>query len=92
MIKSIELDHVTRRRSGTEVPVLLSAYRKKGSYKVSKGPNTVDSEIACDTLDEVAGYAGQGYLIRMRSEIMDLDGRRRRIEGLYGSSPARIVR
>ena len=92
MIRAIELEHVTVRRDGSRIPVLLSAYRKNGSYRVSKGPNVVSAEISCVTLDEVAAYIGKGYMVRMQSDIMEIDGKRRRINGLYGSSNARIVR
>jgi hypothetical protein len=92
MIKAIELEHVTVRRDGTRVPVLLQAYKKKGAYKVSKGPNVVSAEVSCNTLDDVAAYIGKGYMVRMQSDIMEIDGKRRRINGLYGSSEARIVR
>ena len=92
MIKAIELEHVTVCRDGTRIPVLLSAYKKKGAYKVSKGPNVVSAEISCATLDEVAAYIGKGYMVRMQSEIMEIGDKRRRINGLYGSSKARIVR
>jgi hypothetical protein len=92
VIKAIELDHVTVRRDGTRIPVLLSAYKKKGAYIVSKGPNVVSAELSCKTPEEVTVYIGKGYMVRMQSEIMEIDGKRRRINGLYGSTNARIVR
>ena len=92
MIKSIEKDHLCARRTGLPVPVRLSAYKKKGSYKVSKGPNVVAAEVSCDTLEEVLQYASKGYMIRMQSEIMELDGKRRRVNGLYSSDGIEVVR
>jgi hypothetical protein len=53
MIRSIEKDHVCVRRTGQKIPVRLSAYKKKGAYKVSKGPNLVSEEVSCDTLEDV---------------------------------------
>lgn len=90
-VKAIEKEHVTKHRNGSTSHVLLSAYRKKGEYKVSRGPNTVDDEVSVKTLDDVLPYLAKGYLIRMRSEIETFNGRRKRIEGLYGSSEVRIV-
>ena len=92
MIKAIEKDHVCVRRDGQRVPVRLSAYRKNGRYKVSKGPNVVSAEVSCDTLEEVLQYANKGYMIRMQSEIMPIDGKRRRINGLYSSVEIEVVR
>ena len=91
-IKAIEREHVTKHWDGQETPVLLTAYKKKGAYKVSRGPNLVENEISLSTLDEVAEYAARGYLIRMRSEPMDVKGNRKRIEGLYAPANARIIR
>jgi hypothetical protein len=92
MIKRIEKDHVCVRRVGKPFPVRLAAYKKKGSYKVSKGPNVVSAEVSCDTLEEVLKYASKGYMIRMQSEIMTLDGKRRRINGLYSSDDIEVIR
>ena len=92
MIKAIEKDHICDRHNGQSVPVRLSAYKKKGAYKVSKGPNTVAAEVSCDTLEQVFEYASKGYMVRMQSEIMELDGRRRRINGLYSSDEIEVIR
>ena len=92
MIKSIEKDHVCVRRDGQKVPVRLAAYRKKGTYKVSKGPNIVEAEVPCSTLEEVLQYANKGYMIRMQSDILALDGKRRRINGLYSSDGIEVIR
>jgi hypothetical protein len=72
--------------------VRLAAYKKKGSYKVSKGPNLVSEEVSCDTLEEVLQYASKGYMIRMRSEPINMDGQRRRVNGLYSSDDIEVVR
>lgn len=92
MIKSIEKDHVCVRRNGKKIPVRLSAYKKSGAYKVSKGPNVVAAEISCDTLTEVSQFANKGYMVRMQSEIMDIEGKRRRINGLYSSDGIEVIR
>ena len=92
MIRAIEKDHVCVPRAGKPIPVRLSAYRKKGAYKVSKGPNVVSAEVSCNTLEEVLQYASKGYMIRMQSEIMQLDGKRRRINGLYASDEIEVIR
>ncbi|MBY0521635.1 MAG: hypothetical protein K2P79_14545 [Sphingomonas sp.] len=92
MIKAIEKDHECFRRSGERVPVRLSAYRKGGTYVVSKGPNLKSAEVPCKTLEEVLQYASKGYMIRMQSEIMELDGKRRRVNGLYSSDQIEVVR
>ncbi len=92
MIKAIEKDHVCVRREGSPLPVRLAAYKKRGNYKVSKGPNVVSAEVSCDTLEEVLRYAGKGYMIRMQSEIMDLGGRRGRVHGLYSSDDIEVIR
>ena len=92
MIKSLEKDHVCRRRNGQTVPVKLTAYRKNGTYKVSKGPNVVSAEIPCDTLEQVLQFVSKGYMVRMQSEIMNIDGKRRRINGLYSSDDIEVLR
>ena len=69
----------------------LAAYKKSGTYKVSKGPNVVSAEVSCRTLEEVLQFASKGYMIRMQSEIMELDGKRRRINGLYSSDDIEVV-
>ena len=92
MIKALEKDHVCKRRDGSEIPVRLSAYRKNGSYKVSKGPNVVAAEVACVTLEEANAYVSRGYMLRMQSEIMEIYGRRRRINGLYSSNGIEVIR
>jgi hypothetical protein len=92
VIKSIEKDHICKRRDGSAVPVRLAAYKKNAAYKVSKGPNIVSAEVACNTLEEVLQYAGKGYMIRMQSEIMKLDGKRRRISGLYSADDIEVKR
>ena len=92
MIRSIEKDHTCDRRDGTKLPVRLAAYRKKGTYKVSKGPNVVSAEVSCDTLEEVLQYANRGYMVRMQSEIMEINGKRRRVNGLYSSEKIEVVR
>ena len=92
MIKSIEKDHVQIRRTGKQVPVRLSAYRKNGTYKVSKGPNVVAVEVSCNTLEEVLQYANKGYMIRMQSDIMEIDGKRRRVNGMYSSDGIEVMR
>ena len=92
MIRSIEKDHVCVRRSGQQIPVRLAAYKKNGTYKVSKGPNVVSAEIPCDTLEQVLQYASKGYMVRMQSDIMDIDGKRRRINGLYSSDGVEVIR
>ncbi|MGC1467931.1 MAG: hypothetical protein WA793_00985 [Sphingorhabdus sp.] len=91
MIKAVEKDHECVRRNGQRVPVRLSAYKKDGVYVVSKGPNLKSAEVPCKTLAEVVQYAGKGYMIRMQSEIMDLDGKRRRINGLYSSDGIEVI-
>ena len=90
-IKAIELEHVTKHIDGTSTPVLLSAYKKLGSYRVAKGSNRVKNEAALKSLDDVHSHIVKGFLVRMRSEIMTVQGRRRRIEGLYACRDARIV-
>ena len=92
MIRSIEKDHVCVRRNGKQIPVRLAAYRKNGTYKVSKGPNVVSAEISCATLEEVFQYASKGYMIRMQSDIMEIDGQRRRVNGLYSSDDIEVIR
>jgi hypothetical protein len=92
VIKAIEKDHLCVRRVGPPVQVRLSAYKKNGAYKVSKGPNVLSAEVSCDTLDEVLQYAGKGYMIRMQSDIMELDGKRRRVNGLYSSDGIEVIR
>ena len=92
MIRSIEKDHVCVRQNGQRVPVRLAAYKKNGSYKVSKGPNVVSAEVSCDTLEDVLRHADKGYMIRMQSDIMKIDGKRRRINGLYSSDGIEVVR
>ena len=92
MIRSIEKDHSCHRRDGSVVSVRLAAYKKKGTYKVSKGPNVVSAEVSCADLEQVLQYASKGYMIRMQSDIMDIDGKRRRINGLYSSDDIEVVR
>ena len=92
MIKSIEKDHLYVPRAGRPFQVRLSAYEKMGSYKVSKGPNVVSAEVPCATLEEVLQYVNEGYMIRMRSDIMELDGKRRRVNGLYSSVGIEVIR
>ena len=92
MIKSIEKDHNCKRRNGTSLAVRLSAYKKDGTYVVSKGPNLKSAEVPCKTLEEVSGYANQGYMVRMQSEIMDIDGKRRRINGLYSHVDLKVIK
>lgn len=92
MIRAIEKDHECIRRGGDRIPVRLIAYRKKGAYKVSKGPNVVAAEVSCGTLEEVLQFASKGYMIRMQSEIMEIDGKRRRINGLYSSDGLEVIR
>ena len=92
MIKAIEKDHLCVRRIGKPVPVRLAAYRKNGAYKVSKGPNVVAAEVTCNTLEDVLQYANRGYMVRMQSEILELDGKRRRINGLYSSDGIEVIR
>ncbi len=92
MIRAIEKEHICVRRTGEEIPVRLAAYKKKGAYKVSKGPNVVSAEVSCATLEEVLQYAGRGYMIRMQSEPMELDGQRRRVNGLYSSDGIEVIR
>ena len=91
MIKSIEKDHNCKRRNGTSVPARLSAYKKDGAYIVSKGPNLKSAEVPCKTLEEVHQYANKGYMVRMQSEIMELDGKRRRINGLYSADGLEVI-
>jgi hypothetical protein len=92
VIKALEKDHVCTRRDGTKIPVRLSAYRKNGAYKVSKGPNVVAAETSCDTLEEAYSYAAKGYMVRMQSDIMTIDGKRRRVNGLYSSDGIEVIR
>lgn len=92
MIKSIEKDHECVRRTGERISVRLAAYRKKGTFKVSKGPNTVTAELSCQTLEDVLSYAGRGYMVRMQSEIIEIDGKRRRVNGLYSSDNIEVIR
>ncbi len=92
MIRAIEKDHECRRQTGERLSVRLAAYRKAGSYKVSKGPNVVSAEVTCSTLEEVLQYASKGYMIRMQSEIMEIDGKRRRVSGLYSSDGIEVIR
>ncbi len=91
MIRAIEKDHICVRRTGDNVPVRLAAYRKNGTYKVSKGPNVVSAEVPCNTLEEVLQYANKGYMVRMQSDIMEIDGKRRRINGLYSSDGIEVI-
>lgn len=92
MIKALEKDHICVRRDGPRIPVRLSAYRKKGAYKVSKGSNIVAAEISCDTLEEAYSYVAKGYMVRMQSDIMEIDGKRRRVSGLYSSDGIEVIR
>jgi hypothetical protein len=92
VIRSIEKNHVCVPRAGRPFQVRLSAYKKKGSYKVSKGPNVVSAEVPCDTLEEVLQYANRGYMVRMQSDIMELDGKRRRVNGLYSADGIEVIR
>ena len=92
MIQAIEKDHTCVRRTGTQISVRLSAYRKMGTYKVSKGPNILAAEVSCNTLEEVLQFAGRGYMIRMQSEIMEIEGKRRRVNGLYSSDDIEVIR
>jgi hypothetical protein len=92
MIRAIEKDHVCVRRTGAQIPVRLSAYKKKGSYKVSKGPNVVSAEVSCNTLEDVLRYASRGYMIRMQSDLIEIDGRRRRVNGLYSPDGIEVIR
>lgn len=92
MIKALEKDHICVRRTGEKVPVRLSAYKKKGTYKVSKGPNIVSAEVSCRSLEEVLNYVGKGYMVRMQSDILQIEGKRRRINGLYSSDGIEVVR
>ena len=92
MIRAIEKDHVCVRHTGQRVPVRLSAYKKKGAYKVSKGPNLVSAEVSCDTLEQVLQYANKGYMIRMQSDPVMIDGKSRRINGLYSSDGIEVIR
>ena len=92
MIKSIEKDHVCVRHAGPPISVRLSAYKKNGAYKVSKGPNVVAAEVSCATLEDVLQYSSKGYMVRMQSEILDLDGKRRRVNGLYSSEGIEVIR
>ena len=92
MIRALDKDHVCVRRDGTRLPVRLAAYRKNGTYKVSKGPNVVSAEISCDTLEEAYRYASKGYMVRMQSAVMEIDGKRRRINGLYSSNDIEVIR
>ena len=92
MIKALEKDHICVRRIGKPLSVRLAAYRKNGTYKVSKGPNVVSAEVSCDTLEQVLQYANKGYMVRMQSDILDLDGKRRRINGLYSADGIEVIR
>ncbi len=92
MIKAIEKDHDFVRRTGAKFPVRLRAYLKDGSYVVSKGPNLKSAEVPCKTLEEVLQYASKGYMIRMQSDIMNLDGKRCRVHGLYSSDQIEVIR
>ncbi|RPF70377.1 hypothetical protein [Aurantiacibacter spongiae] len=91
-VKALECDHVTKHRDGSSTAARLSAYKKAGAYKVAKGDNRVENELALDTLDEVLPYMGKGYMVRMRSEVLTISGRRRRIEGLYGADKIEVIR
>ena len=92
MIRAIEKDHVRISRTGQRLAVRLSAYPKKGAYKVSRGPNVVAAEVSCATLEEVLQHASRGYMIRMRSEILDLGRKRGRVNGLYSSGGIEVIR
>jgi hypothetical protein len=92
VIKAVEKDHVCSLRSGGTISVRLAAYKKSGTYVVSKGPNVVTAEQSCATLDEVVRYASKGYMIRMQSEIMPINGKRRRVNGLYSSDGIEVIR
>jgi hypothetical protein len=92
VIRSIEKDHVCVRHNGQRIPVRLAAYKKNGTYKVSRGPNVVSAEVPCPTLEEVLQYGSKGYMIRMQSDILEIDGKRRRINGMYTSDGIELVR
>ena len=92
MIKAIEKDHLCKLRTGRTLSVRIAAYKKNGTYVVSKGPNLVSAEHPCATLEEVHQYANKGYLIRMQSEIMSIDGKRRRVNGLYSADGIEVIR
>ena len=75
-------------RKGEKTEVLLRPYLKNGAFRVAKSGtgNTVEAEIECRNLDEVAEYVGKGgFLIRMRSENP-------RFEGLYNCDGVEVVR
>jgi hypothetical protein len=92
VIRAIEKDHLCSQRSGGTVPVRLAAYKKNGAYVVAKGSNVVSAEHPFATLDEVLQYASKGYMIRMQSEIMPINGKRRRFNGLYSSDGIEVIR
>ena len=92
MIKSIEKDHVCVRQTGVRVAVRLTACKKGGAYVVSKGPNLKAAELPCRTLEEVFQYGSKGYMIRMHGPMMEIDGKRRRINGLYSSEGIEVIR
>ncbi len=91
-VKAIEKEHVTKHQDGSSTDVRLSAYPKAGFFRVAKGSNRVENEIPLASLDDVLPYLAQGYMLRMRSEPMTINGKRRRIEGLYGTSEIKVLR
>ena len=91
-IKALECDHVTIHLDGSSTSVRLAAYKKGGAYQVTKAGNTISEQTPLDTLEKVLPFIGKGYRVRMRSELMLVQGKRRRIHGFYGSSQIEVIR
>ena len=76
------------KRKGETTDVILRPYEKNGAYRVAKtgDGNTVEAEIPCRDLDEVAEYVEQGgYRVRMKST-------RPKVEGLYAADEIEVIR
>ena len=90
-VKDIIRRHTVRHkgsREGQTTQVILRPYEKSGAFRVahSGAGNTVDAEIACYSLDDIARYLELGnYLVRMKSGIP-------KVEGLYAANEIEIVR
>ena len=90
-VKDISRKHTVKHigsRKGQTTDVLLRPYEKNGAFRVAKSGdgNTIDAEIACRDLDEIAQYVeAGGYSVRMKSS-------RPKVEGLYASDEIEVIR
>jgi len=90
-VKDIYREHTVKHigaRKGQTTDVVLRPYKKRGAYQVPRSGdgNTLNVEIPCSSLDEVAYYLEQGgFLVRMKSQNP-------RAEGLYASDEIVVIR